>query len=146
VAIEPLVLPDRYRSPNRMQRFLRDVPILGLWAQMRRHLCSVLRKRTKEALSEWSSSVDVHRCLCIVSPLVQEYFRWPNSYFVPNDPCEYLLWDISWTGLLDSEFMAVLTTKLSLPDDFFDGCDSMTYGQLIHKIVEHLHTDDQNMP
>jgi hypothetical protein len=146
MAIEPLVLPDRYRSPNRMQRFLRDVPIFGLLAQMRRHFCSVLRNRTSAVVSEWGSSVEVNRCLCVVSPLVQAYFRWPNSYFIPDDPCKYLLWDTSWGGLLDCEFMVELTEKLSLPDDFFECCDSMTYGQFIHKIVKHLHITNQYLP
>ncbi|MFA5553113.1 MAG: hypothetical protein WDA68_00950 [Phycisphaerae bacterium] len=130
--VEPLKWPIEYK-----RGFLADIPVIGSDFRLRKAFYRQLKSRSHETLELWGNNVNILRCLCIVSPIAKECFNWPNTCFIPNDPCEILFWDptIDWR---DAAFINHIKKELSLSGNFWDDVNSLTYGQFIEKVIKHL--------
>jgi len=133
----PLYWPEAWDKKTKVQGFLSDVPFFGLRSRTFRFFRKEVEKRTYKVLSLWGNDAGIYRCLCIVSPVVKEYFKWPNAYFIPEDLCDILFWDptVDWRDL---GFVNFLTKELSLPEDFFVDIEGSTYGKFIEAIKNHI--------
>lgn len=134
IGIPPLRWPEWYLNASQTQRFLADVPFVGLYARVRRYVWKELAKRSYRSIEQWGGSIRRHRCVCVVSPIVMEHLRWPNSFFVPNDLCELLFWDPG-PDLLSVEALCCIEKSLELPAGVAELRDGMTYGEFIDGIV-----------
>ena len=131
ITIQPLYWPDRWIRRSRWQDFLRDVPLVGLNAWTHRHICQQLRGRSEVALALWP-----HRPphVSLLSAMIQEYMLWPNAFFIPDDPCQILLWDTT-LELRAVEAMLKMEDDFQIPRDVMEHIVDMTYGQLVDAVA-----------
>lgn len=99
-------------------------------------ICRQLRARTQCALDQWSHSERIRQVRDKVSPIIQDEFSWPNCYFVPDDPCEILLWEHSADCQIAnamSDIDKALGVHLSAEEteDIMQRVYSMSYGEFI---------------
>lgn len=137
VCITPLRWPAWYLDASQTQRFLADIPFLGLYARVRRQIRGEIAKRSYRTIELWGTDIRRNRCVCIVSPIVMDCLNWPNSFFVPDDLCELLFWDRS-PELLSVEAIYRIEKTLDLPADIARLGAEATYGDFIDRIVGHL--------
>ena len=140
MGIAPLQWPEFYHRATKVQRFLADMPIVGMYFRIRKVFRRELKNRTYNALDSWENNPGKLKCISIVSPLIKDYFHWPNCYFIPDDPCEILFWrpQVGYDDLSGQEFASVLIDEFSLPEDFFEDYNKLTYSQFIEKIIKHI--------
>ncbi len=140
--ITPLHWPEFYHRATKVQRFLADFPVVGMYFRVRRMFCRELKNRTYNTLGSWKNNLEKLKYMCVVSPLIKEYFRWPNYYSIPDDPCEILFWypQVGYDDLSGQQFAGILIDEFSLPEDFFEDYNKLTYGQFIEKIIRHVNS------
>ncbi len=136
LSISPLRWPEWYLNASHTQRFLADVPLIGLYSRVYRYIYSELAQRSHQAVELWGENTPRNRCACIVSPIIQEYGEWPNCFFVPDDPCALLFWDTSME-LRSAEALYRIHGILEMPADVTEYNDRTTYGEFIDGIVSH---------
>lgn len=137
VYIAPLQWPAWYLNANQSQRFLADIPFVGLYARVRRYVRREIANRSYRTMELWGTDIRRNRCVCIVSSIVMECLNWPNSFFVPDDLCELLFWDRS-PELLSVEALCRIEKMLELPANIATPAAKLTYGDFIDRIVAHL--------
>lgn len=52
-----------------------------------------LSLRDEDTIEQWPADVKIRRVVKLVSETIKECLGWPNSNFIPEDPCRLLLWD-----------------------------------------------------
>lgn len=139
----PLQWPERWRHPNQYDRLLSDVPVLGLNARVHRNICGQLKSRSIACFGLWGEDVDCFHTLCFLSPIVKEYGRWPNCYFIPDDPCAILFFDPT-SVLLAAEAVCKIHEELSLPAEMLDDLDALTYGDLVDRLTQFIKSNPKN--
>lgn len=76
-----------------------------------------------------------------ISRLIAEEIRWPNSFFIPDDPCEILLWEHSSSIYLDSALTGItelLLGKITPPDELlelYSQLHDLRYGFFVDRIA-----------
>jgi hypothetical protein len=76
------------------QQLLEGFPFIGSQALCRKSILRQLRLRTEGCLIGWRTYSERERASANhLSKIIQETFLWPNSYFIPEDPAEILLWE-----------------------------------------------------
>jgi hypothetical protein len=90
---EPLSLPETLINPTGIHKFLLGVPFVGPGARAYRSLKSRLKERTAECLDAWGADPTTLRVRDRVSAIIQEYFFWPNRFYLPHDRCDALFFD-----------------------------------------------------
>lgn len=133
--IAPLQWPEKWTQQTNVQKALKGLPFLGLDRQVKRELNRELEARPEECLSLWGTIPDIIRIRDIVSPVLQEYFFWPNLRFIPGDPCQILFWDQT-NQMRDAEALAVLSDRLNTAVNAFDNLQFQTYQELIDAILQ----------
>jgi hypothetical protein len=68
-----------------------------------------------------------------IAGVVEEYFRWPNPYYIPDDPCEVLFWDPTMEMRFE-EASLVLSDKFGFPEDRAEELREGTFGALIERV------------
>lgn len=99
-------------------------------------ICGQLRARTESALDQWSDSERLRQVRDTVSPIIQDEFSWPNCRFVPDDPCEILLWEHSAdcqiaNAMADIDKALGIHLSAEETEDIMRRVYSMSYGELI---------------
>jgi len=135
--IPPLAWPTKADDLGQLTRLFRDLPMVGADSRAHRAIAKQLRARHIQCLDNWGAQVAIYQVLCVVSPVVKEYGEWPNTLFLPDDPCDILFWDPSME-LKTVEAMNVLERDLSIPADIFDDLIQIKYGELISRITHHV--------
>lgn len=95
-AFSPLTWPPNFDRASRTERFLRDVPLVGLNSRVRKNIQSQMEARLgSDYAAVWQPfEVDLS-VRDRVSEMICASFQWPNPFYSPADPCEILLWDCS---------------------------------------------------
>jgi hypothetical protein len=128
----PLALPRWYKRVE--HGFLSDVPIIGAHARLHREVCAQLRHRRPRCLVEWRDPIRL-AALVSVAPIVKEYGRWPNTLFLPNDPCDLLFW--KWDNqLMRAEAMMVILDEWRVPSEALDDVGTLLLGTLIDRLID----------
>ncbi len=70
----------------------------------------------------------------ILSTIVT-YLGWPNSYFIPDDPCTLVFFDPT-NELLAEEAIGVITHQIPGAVSFMNKIQAKTLGTLIGQLVE----------
>lgn len=136
--IRPLYWPDMWVRRSRLQRFLVGMPFIGIDRRTRRHICWQLAQRSFGVCSYWNADDRSWKLIKEVSDLIQDCLRWPNEHYLPDDPCEILLWEPSCVSeLLAEEVMLRLSEDFKLPETVWDRFGELCFGQLIEAIPGH---------
>jgi hypothetical protein len=129
--ITSLSFPKEWVSPTSTQRMFKDLPFVGLEKKVHDSICHQLELRSQICLSLWSDySISVLDIRESVSQLIRDYFGWPNTLYIPEDPCDVLLWSPG-DGMLSVEAMCVIQEKYSTCIDW----ESLKFGDLLYKLV-----------
>ena len=112
--------------------------------RVHRNVCGQLKSRSIGCLRLWGGEVDRFHILCFLLPIVKEYGRWPNCYFMPDDPCEILFFDPT-SELLAAEAVCKIHEELSLPADMLDDLDALTYGELVDRLNQFVKSNQENL-
>ena len=140
---EPLYWPQCWVKRNALQRLLTGCWFVGNEKRTYKEICLQLDCRDASYVQAWDDENVDMSLLAQVSGWINEYFHWPNDYFVPGDPMNILTWDyqgivvdynLSYVRLLmdiDDNFGEVL------PDDRIDQAASRgTYGEFMRLLTE----------
>jgi hypothetical protein len=73
-----------------------------------------------------------------VSLIIMKYSRWPNAFFVADDPCAILFWDSS-VDMTSVHAMRDIEEELSVPSTVFENLGGITFGELLLRILEMRH-------
>lgn len=123
-----------YLSPlGELAKLFADIPIVGVNARRHRELVAILKRRGPEVLGLWGDDVERLRFVCLISPILKEYGRWPNALFVPEDHMRVLLWDPTME-LLDVEAIAVLGDQLAVSAEEIAELIDRCYGEFVDEI------------
>ena len=132
---EPLHWPCRPGSWRKLHWFLRGIGF-GLQGNIREDLFNQMRVRTAECLELWCDDKDTRAVRDLVCKAVQERFSWPESYFIPDDPCKFIFWPLIHHEVsVVKDFLRDLCDRFSLPRDALEDIRDLTFSQLVTKVV-----------
>ena len=133
VGYQPLEWPPCRRSPSLLQRLCRWWCLgsdYATWRELRRQL----GRRGPESRKCWGRDSLRIRTVADVSTIVADSLEWPNTYFVPNDPCQLIFFDPT-PDLLCEEALMRISLEYGVPDEVWEKLWSMMYGELIDAIL-----------
>ena len=88
--VQPLRWPVDLKSLSAIQKFLAGFPLIGWDWRVHKLHCAQLKARDGSCLKLWGNRIEHLRLLCFLNPIIVEYGRWPNSFFIPDDPLDIL--------------------------------------------------------
>lgn len=114
----PLSWPFDWNGLSQFQKkVLYGIPFIGPQYRARKHIESQLQSRPDPCVDVWPTDEDTRSIVATMAPILQKYFNWPNSHFIPEDPFDVIFWD--HTGdLISAEADAALASALGLPKEF----------------------------
>lgn len=133
--ISPLYWPRVCKEPTWIQRFLRGIPILGIDSVARRHICAQLALRDRSCLQLWPDNSELITTISFVFSKIQEWFRWPNDFYMPEDPCEILFWDSSLELRVEGALLE-LASRLHIPIDLLAEWMNGSLGDFVNRILD----------
>jgi len=103
-------------------------------------LCSQLSSRPSNIETNWNDNARRLEIFKIINGALENYSKWPNSSFIPEDPFEIVVWDHSaclLDDLLIDEALLAIENRFQVkpPHDFWRRCLSLTYGQVIDEFI-----------
>lgn len=113
-----------------------DLPLFGRHARLRREARRILMSRTFECINLWPDAPSLLRTLSVISPLVQEYGRWPNALFIPEDASDVLVWPFG-IDFAETEF-GLRLMDYGVDEDVAFSFPGTTYLQYIQAIAASL--------
>lgn len=129
--MRPLNFPKYWLEPTSIQRILRGLPLIGVDRRAYRSICAQLLSRSPSVWCLWPEDLVI--TAKEIAGVVEEYFRWPNPYYIPDDPCEVLFWDPTMEMRFE-EASLVLSDKFGFPEDRAEELREGTFGALIERV------------
>lgn len=127
----PLQLPKW----TTLQRFLAGIPFVG-GASVGQAIAAQLAARTGDYVALWEATGDVDLHLTFqVAALLKRAHRYPNDYFVPDDPCILLFvddHDALTPNLLVNDIERELGVTVS--ETAWSAMESSTFGDFIRAL------------
>jgi hypothetical protein len=135
--LQPLCLPNELQSPEGLQVFLKELPLVGLVSRRRRCVRRQLKARSQIATGSGFATADLttKEIAEEISNLIREHFGWPNANFSPLDPCE-LLFCNSASGMQDVSAILGISKRFGLEGDALNDYQSLSFGQLVDRVTE----------
>jgi hypothetical protein len=139
IIYKPLEFPNEWLKQSQWGKISIGLPIIGLDRIVWKKLQKELLKRDVSALRVWPRNDRMLKIRDIVCGLVEEYFCWQNSYFLPDDPCEIVFfrpYSVS-DNLYEEEFISVLEEKFGIQWDTVFPLKfppQMSFGEFVEKI------------
>ena len=137
--LSPLQWPPAWANPGMVDRLFIDLPVIGLKRRVHRAISSQLLARSDSCFALWPSYLRTAHVLFTVAKSIQRWFRWPNSFYIPRDPCEILFF--SYDRSLDrARCILEIAESLGVPIDAFERLPEMCFGDLIESVAADLET------
>ena len=130
---EPLEWPNELRNTTGVRKVFTGLPIIGPDKAAKAKLDRQLSDREPLPVEVWSDERK-HAIFKTIAQIIQEHCRWPNSNFVPEDPCEILFWNPSG-DLRDVEAVLQILDHFRLPETLVDELRNMTLGDLVDRVA-----------
>jgi len=148
--IEPLAWPTEWLTRTWLDNFLMGIPLIGLDRRVLREFRLQLKQRDESVLRIWGAGPSVESTRCRLAALLQEYLRWPNTFFVPKDPCDILFWNPSSLcidGLEVTELLCVICEEFGIQEgqeeeDFLTRLSEMSFGELVSRLAGKASTSE----
>lgn len=131
--ISPLSWPRFWSEASAGERFLRDLPFIGLNARTRRFLRRQLLNRPESCSGLWAPPL--RDLAAEIATLIGDENRWPNARFIPEDPCAILLWDTT-TQMRCESILLALTERYGLDTSVTRGIEDLLFGELVSRVAE----------
>lgn len=129
-----LTWPPEWNAPSPLQKALMGMPILGLdrrlYAQFRRQVGA----RGQECLAIWPQDNPTQAVRLSVSSIIQREMRWPNRFFLPDDPCAILFFDPF--SNMDSVRAILEVERAHGKKSVIERLKDVTLGTLVAEILE----------
>ena len=129
-------LPECLSKPSNIARFFSRFPFYGLNNRKRREICIQIRKRTRANTKQYWPSPELETIAGELAKVIQSYFNWPNTHFLPDDPMEFLLFEPG-DGLLAAGVLLKIEEEYTIPPEILDRIGSMTFGDFVSKVHKH---------
>ncbi len=139
--ISPLSWPLFWKKASAGERFLRDVPFIGLNARTRRFLRRQLLNRPQTCSGLWAPPL--RNLAAEIAALIRDENRWPNACFIPEDPCAILLWD-STTEMRCESILLALRERYGLDISVTRGIENLLFGELVSRLAEAKRNNDKS--
>lgn len=125
------------QSHSEIKRFFAEIPIIGINARLRRHVRKQILKRegSIDISDYWSRSHCRQKIAEEMSRLIADHCGWPSHKFIPEDPCEILLF-YGADGLQPVSAILDIQQRFRLPNDIINNIYSFTLGELVEEIMK----------
>src|SRR6266404_815554 len=140
-SIAPLRWPFDWNHLTAWQKMLSLIPFVGPQARAHKDIVYQLRHRSAASIELWNrfskSEVELAR---IISKVVKEALRWPNDYFIPDDPFEIVIWD-KHGDMATTETIAAIERKIGVEQKASAEWENLTkknYGSVVRFLSREL--------
>ena len=129
---------------DRKRSFLCGIPLVSREARARKDIKRQLALRDNSVLSAWAPESALLDCHHRVAELIRGYFGWPNTHFLPDDPCE-LLFYCQESDMIVVEFLCVVDDEFGSDTDAVDDVYHMKYAEFLECLVNGQRPPDSEV-
>lgn len=121
---------------GRIPSFFKDFPYFGEISRRRRAIASQLHNREWGCdVSFWKDANEKHIAVDL-GEIIRRHCGWPNSCFLPDDPCDLLLTG-SVDGLQGTCALLEISKKYHINDDDIEMLASSSFGDIVKYVSQH---------
>ena len=130
IPCDPLRWPPYFNPEPGTIACLEALPLIGSAWRTKRFLIAQVSARPWSCLNLWGSDPSVLRTLYVASCCVYTNYAWPSTCFIPDDPCDIIMWDPG-PNLTFVVWWREIVAKFGLANDSYWDVSGRSYGEFI---------------
>jgi hypothetical protein len=131
---KPLEWPVNWAALTPSQKLLMDFHFVGTLDRSFKGIAEQLKHRSEVSRDSWKPFCTKEQTIArVIARIAKEEIGWPNTYFIPDDPFEILLWDAG-EDLLTTSALERIESDIGLEgmdDDQWKELASQTFGEVV---------------
>lgn len=135
---KPLEWPVNWATLTPSQKLLMDFPLVGTLDRSFKCIAEQLKHRSEVSRDSWKPFCPKEQTIArVIARIAKEEIGWPNTYFIPDDPFEILLWDAG-EDLLTTSAVERIESDIGLEgmdDDQWKELASQTFGEVVRELL-----------